>query len=806
MQDRLLLITTCSFEDHQVDPFTILIGLTSTILGGAAVTIFEIWLKRRRGKKVRGQTGRIPANLPNPDYSKFIGRKDALHDLMRVLRPDHRLGVMSIDGIGGIGKTTLALEAAHRCQSLRLFDAFVWASAKENTLTVDGIVKTGGYFRSLSDLFGIISRVLGNFDIPKMTSSSEKWLAIRSLLSGLRVLLVIDNLETVEDEEIEAFLRELPVPSKAIVTSRHRVDAAYTLRLKGMSLDESLVLMEQECDAKAIQLNSEDRRKIHQRTGGIPLAMVWSVAQLAVKGRTLTAVLEGLSDDHEDISRYCFERSASLLAKNSLRVLYALSLTDGNISKEVASAISGLGVSATDEALAELISISFVQPRGQVFDILPLTRSYARHELETKPIVEQDIKSRWIRYSLPRESAREIVSVYFPVHTVGDLQNRIRHLVDRYNKDELGAYVLPVFTGDYGRTVYTLREAVTLESAPDVAVLEISQWLEWVAAEKIQCLEDVFITGGKGVLVDQGFDVSALLNTTYRGKLYGIPFTRSVPVLYYNRDTLEEAGLDTSSAPCTWDELITCANRVAKQAQQEGFIPVALPIEDWFFSCFTRQAGGRLIDEDGLEPSFQCPEAEVALAFWTKLVANGLASAEESWFQAPYEFLAGRRALMFHSSGTFGFLSKNADFAVGAWELPGQRRAAVEIGGANFVLLAKRSGEQNPAGWRFVEWFTQTEQTIELAVATGYLPVRKEAWHSPRIKNIDRSLAGMNRAFAQRRIALPRGSGPSFSKMLPVLAEGIKGVLKNDKPARDMLESLQHTVARSGHVKRRKMI
>ncbi len=51
---------------------------------------------------------------------------------------------------------------------------------------------------------------------------------MRRALSQQRTLLIVDNLETVDDERVLTFIREVPEPTKVIVTTRHRLDVAYS--------------------------------------------------------------------------------------------------------------------------------------------------------------------------------------------------------------------------------------------------------------------------------------------------------------------------------------------------------------------------------------------------------------------------------------------------------------------------------------------------------------------------------------------------------------------------------------------------
>lgn len=105
---------------------------------------------------------------------------------------------------------------------------------------------------------------------------------MRNALIQQRTLLIVDNLETVDDEAVMDFLRELPAPTKAIVTTRHRIDVAYPVRLVGMPWEDAQALIEQECEKKGVTLDAQDAERLFDRTGGVPLAIVWSVGLMGL--------------------------------------------------------------------------------------------------------------------------------------------------------------------------------------------------------------------------------------------------------------------------------------------------------------------------------------------------------------------------------------------------------------------------------------------------------------------------------------------------------------------------------------------
>jgi hypothetical protein len=181
-------------------------------------------------------------NLPRRTYSRFVGRQDELQKLAKLMLPYPRSRhfAVTLDGIGGVGKSALALEFAHRHRESydtlpgeEQFDALVWVTAKRTLLTASGIQQRQQTFSTLADLYREIANVLEVPTIHQVGMNQQRDLVAQTLGSQ-RTLLIVDNLETVDDEELLTFLRELPDPTKVIVTTRHRIDIAYAIRVSGM--------------------------------------------------------------------------------------------------------------------------------------------------------------------------------------------------------------------------------------------------------------------------------------------------------------------------------------------------------------------------------------------------------------------------------------------------------------------------------------------------------------------------------------------------------------------------------------------
>lgn len=314
----------------------------------------QIPLSRQFGEKIhfwQGMKQGVRHNLPQPDYGHFIGREQELTKVIAKLRPyPHSTNsVIVIDGIGGIGKSALALEIAHRFRrdykNLPIeerFEAIIWTSAKRTVLRADtGIVNRQQKFQTLDDICKTIAITLGIEEQVRSQPEERVELVCRELTKQ-PTLLILDNLETVDDEAVMEFLQDLmPAPTKAIVTTRHRINVAYPVQLWGMPWEDAEKLIEQECRRKEVTLTDEQKRKLYDRTGGVPLAIVWTVAKISF-GSSVDTILARLGNRTDDIARFCFEETIERIKnRDAYKLLLALALFKGDANREELGYVAG---------------------------------------------------------------------------------------------------------------------------------------------------------------------------------------------------------------------------------------------------------------------------------------------------------------------------------------------------------------------------------------------------------------------------------------------------------------------------------
>ena len=358
---------------------------------------------RERCPNIPQFTSRIPHNLP--PRSEFVGRKAEKVRIHKAFRS--RSHLVSIDGIGGVGKTALALEVAYECLSaskgegpaddIVTFDGFIWTTAKDRDLT-------------LNDLLDVVARTL---DYPGIIEQAvtEKRVSVCRLLQERRYLMIVDSFEAVTDDNVWSFLLDLPEPSKVLITTRGQIlRSAWIVSLKNLTQFEALALIRSESqrlDLVAME-HAEERLllPLYQATGGIPLAIKWVMGQIKQRGQSRDTVLMALREGRGDIFDNIFDRSWQLLSQDARRVLVVMPLFATSATRAAIEAISDVHNAALDQALEQLVEMSLLDVTGEFelasrrYSIHPLTRAYAtlmQKSAETSQFVQKSFERMFER-------------------------------------------------------------------------------------------------------------------------------------------------------------------------------------------------------------------------------------------------------------------------------------------------------------------------------------------------------------------------------------------------------------------------
>jgi hypothetical protein len=295
-------------------------------------------------------------NLPTPDYDEtgFIGRGTVVATLKRVINGAYP--VISIVGDGGVGKSSLALKVAYDMLDSDKFDSIVWVSAQTQLLTTTEIVRIEG---AISDSLGMLSaaaRQMGG-----QVAASNPIEEVLAYLEHFRILLILDNLETVMDETLRNFLGQLPMGSKVLITSRIGIGAyEYPVRLGLLEKPEGIKLLRALARLRNVELllraNDSTIARYVDLMGARPLYIRWFVSAVQAGSRP-----EDVLRNSDLLLDYCMSNVYGYLSDDSRVVLRALQAVPGLHSQADLAFLTGMNVHGLQNALLQLTNTYFVR-------------------------------------------------------------------------------------------------------------------------------------------------------------------------------------------------------------------------------------------------------------------------------------------------------------------------------------------------------------------------------------------------------------------------------------------------------------
>jgi len=330
-------------------------------------------------------------NLPGRSYTRLLGRKRELETILPLLVDRDNRQIIAICGLGGVGKTALALEAAEVCQRKEIFEEIVWQAAKEESFVGGRIRRHESAPMSVDGILRQIARHMGA-DEPEVA---------RQALRSRRWLVVIDNVETVADYTalITDLVERAPGSSRFLLTSRPQFteySEVFTLVLSGLQEADGIALMRDEIENRglvnAISPDDGTLRRIFAVTGGAPLAMKLLIGQLC--HLPIEEVIEDLqkigSRSVEEMYAFIYRATWTVLSRPARKVLLAMPAFPGTATAASIGHVSMLSGRTLNDALRELAGLSML-------DVLangPATRRYGIHPL-TRAFLDTELPRRW---------------------------------------------------------------------------------------------------------------------------------------------------------------------------------------------------------------------------------------------------------------------------------------------------------------------------------------------------------------------------------------------------------------------------
>lgn len=327
-------------------------------------------------------------------------------------------------------------------------------------------------------------------------------------------------------------------------------------------------------------------------------------------------------------------------------------------------------------------------------------------------------------------------------HAMGGVNGETTQaLVDDFNASQDEIEVHAEYQGTYDDAITKLKAAMQSgQGLPDVCQMYDVGTKFMADSGAVVPVEDMFES--------TGYDPSTVMEVitsyyTTDGKQWAMPFNVSTPMLYYNKEVFEAAGLDPNTPPTTFDEVLEYAQKIV----ESGAAPVGYSqyIYGWFFEQQLAGIGAYYGNNDNGRT-----EAITAVDFdqnggglkvfemWKKLYDSG-------YFQnygtvgadTQTAFFAGQVGMIIESTAILKNATNSAPFEIGTGYLPkveANEEGGVIIGGGALWLMDSEDAAKEDAAWKFIEYCTTPEAQAKWSMGTGYFAINPAAYETEDFK------------------------------------------------------------------------
>jgi multiple sugar transport system substrate-binding protein len=225
----------------------------------------------------------------------------------------------------------------------------------------------------------------------------------------------------------------------------------------------------------------------------------------------------------------------------------------------------------------------------------------------------------------------------------------------------------------------------------------------------------------------KGFYPAALEVAKVDGKLYGLPYTFSTPVLFYNAALFKEAGLDPNDPPTTWDEVKEYAQAIADKTDAEGFSLGGMATSDWLIQGLFKSNGGGVMSANKKTITFGEQPAIDVVSMLQDIRKSG-AYADVTDMQTLETFPQGKLGMLLSTStvqASFQAAAKAAGWELRAAKMPTfGDKPAVPVNSGSGLLICSKDPAKQQAAWKFMEFLTSDRGYTIITTKMGYPPLR----------------------------------------------------------------------------------
>ncbi len=329
-------------------------------------------------------------------------------------------------------------------------------------------------------------------------------------------------------------------------------------------------------------------------------------------------------------------------------------------------------------------------------------------------------------------NAKQVVNFWHSMS--GALQDKLNIIITKYHESQDKVRVNAVYKGNYTDALNGVVAAYRGSKHPHITqVFEVGTQ-SMMKSGAIVGVEDLFIKNG--VVLDKKDIMAPVLGyySSLDGKLISMPFNSSTPIVFYNKDILDN--LNITKIPTTWDEMFALSKEIKAKSPYCGLV---FGWQSWTlvenFSAINDLAIAN--PENGFQGldvkmNLQNPEMSKNIGRIAEAIQNKEFRFEGRRSEAPRRaFLARKCAFLVDSSSSIGTLKKAAKFNWGTAYQPfiaGKSPQNSLIGGASLWVMKGHSDNDYKNVVDFFKFIMRPDIQAEWHQGTGYIPITQSSY------------------------------------------------------------------------------
>ena len=385
------------------------------------------------------------------------------------------------------------------------------------------------------------------------------------------------------------------------------------------------------------------------------------------------------------------------------------------------------------------------------------------------------------------------LTMYYPISVGGPLTEVIDGMVNGFMAENPDIKVNAIYAGNYNDARIKALAALESGKPAQLSVLFSIDIYDLMEKDVIVPFDDIVKTDDEKTWLNS-FYPALMENGRYKGKTWGIPFQRSTIVMYYNKDAFREAGLDPETPPANWEEMVSMGQKLTKpDGSQWGLMIPSTGYPYWMFGALAMENGQVLMNPDGTETYFDDPAVVDALTFWRSLGQDYKVMPEGTieWGTLRQQFLEGKTAMMWHSTGNLTAVKENANFDFGVAMLPASVRRGSPTGGGNFYVFKNSTDREKSASVKLIRYMTSPDNSALWSQKTGYMGISPAAYQTQALTDYTKSFPAAQVARDQLDYATAELSTFQTGRVRKLLDDAIQATLTGASTPEEALKSAQ---------------